>query len=134
MPLLGGVAYLLRLNEHNLLLRRGFLATHQQRTELRQQNHRLQREINKRMESEEKLAHQANFDQLTGLPNRNLALDRLAQAVKRAKREDGRVLTLFLDLDRFKQVNDSLGHAAGDQLLVEIGRLDQEIIDEQFAP
>ena len=119
LPLLAGVVYLLRLNSHNLVLKRRFQSTTQQGSLLREQNERLQREIDKRVESEQKLAHQANFDQLTGLPNRNLAMDRLAQAIKWAKREGGGVVALFLDLDRFKQVNDSLGHAAGDELLHE---------------
>ena len=116
---LSGVAFLLRLNNRNLVLRTHFEATAQQRMTLHEQNERLQREIDKRLESEQKLVHQANYDQLTGLPNRNLAMDRLAQAIKWAKRESGSVLTMFLDLDRFKQVNDSLGHSAGDELLRE---------------
>lgn len=67
---------------------------------------------------EEQLLHQAHFDQLTELPNRFLALDRLSQALHRAYRNNHFVALMFVDLDNFKTVNDTLGHAAGDSLLV----------------
>ena len=76
-------------------------------------------DITVRKEYEERLLRQANYDHLTGLPNRLLALDRLTQALVRGRRDGSMVALLFIDLDRFKEVNDTLGHAAGDQLLRE---------------
>jgi diguanylate cyclase (GGDEF)-like protein/PAS domain S-box-containing protein len=76
------------------------------------------RDISDRAELERQLTHQAFHDPLTGLANRTLFLDRVAQAFRRGQRGPSGVALLFLDLDDFKRVNDSLGHAAGDHLLV----------------
>lgn len=76
-----------------------------------------------RQHAEDQLRHNAFHDALTGLPNRALFTDRLEQAVKQAKRhKDYLFAVLFLDLDRFKVVNDSLGHTIGDHLLIAIAR------------
>jgi diguanylate cyclase (GGDEF)-like protein/PAS domain S-box-containing protein len=74
-------------------------------------------DITERKRFEERLSFLAQYDVLTGLPNRALFYDRLRQAVGRAKREQTMVGLMFLDLDRFKQINDTLGHAAGDRVL-----------------
>lgn len=74
-------------------------------------------DITQRKLSEQKLFFHANYDPLTGLPNRNLLHERIDQALKQANRHDRRVGLMFLDLDRFKQVNDTLGHTCGDALL-----------------
>jgi diguanylate cyclase (GGDEF)-like protein/PAS domain S-box-containing protein len=74
-------------------------------------------DITQRKRDEEHIRFQANFDMLTHLPNRHLIMDRLEQAMHLAKRNDKRVCVMFLDLDRFKHINDSYGHAAGDEVL-----------------
>jgi diguanylate cyclase (GGDEF)-like protein/PAS domain S-box-containing protein len=75
------------------------------------------RDITKQALAEEQAWHSAHHDQLTGLPNRRLFLDRLEQELKHAKRNNQPLSVLFLDLDGFKEVNDSFGHEAGDRLL-----------------
>lgn len=77
--------------------------------------HDLLNEITQRKQAE--LYYLAHYDQLTGLPNRMLFADRLDQACREAARSGAAVALMFVDLDRFKQVNDSMGHSAGDQLL-----------------
>ncbi len=81
-------------------------------------------DVTERKRAQAELAHQALHDPLTGLPNRLLFLDRLEVALAHLGRRDGAVAVLFLDLDRFKLINDSHGHEVGDQVLMEMaGRL-----------
>ena len=81
-------------------------------------------DISERKAYEEQLIHQAKYDALTGLPNRVLGMDRLNQAIRQDHRFKKKTVVLYLDLDRFKQVNDTLGHRSGDLLLIEMaGRL-----------
>ncbi len=78
------------------------------------------RDITERKQAEDLAWRNANFDLLTGIPNRRLFLDRLEQTLLEAKRKDSSFALLFIDLDRFKQANDQLGHEAGDRLLVQV--------------
>ena len=74
-------------------------------------------DVSSRIQAEERLQYLATRDALTGLPNRLLLHERLTQAIAQAKRSGHRVGVLFIDLDRFKNVNDTLGHRIGDELL-----------------
>jgi diguanylate cyclase (GGDEF)-like protein/PAS domain S-box-containing protein len=78
-------------------------------------------DISDRKHAQQALEHQALHDALTGLPNRVLARDRLDQAILLARRQQTRVALLIIDLDHFKEVNDTFGHQAGDQLLRQVG-------------
>ncbi|MBS1190803.1 MAG: domain S-box/diguanylate cyclase protein [Rhodocyclaceae bacterium] len=79
-------------------------------------------DITRKKESEQRLERLAHHDALTGLPNRSLFRDRLQQAIRKSRRDQQSLALFFIDLDHFKAVNDTLGHVAGDQLLVEAAR------------
>lgn len=79
-------------------------------------------DITEKKQAEETIWRQANFDALTGLPNRRLFHDRLEQEINKTQRSDQALAVLFIDLDHFKEINDTRGHALGDMLLVEAAR------------
>jgi diguanylate cyclase (GGDEF)-like protein/PAS domain S-box-containing protein len=88
-------------------------------------------DITKRKVAEEQIQSMAYYDALTGLPNRTLFRDRLMQALAGARRQDTKVALLFLDLDRFKDINDSLGHSTGDLLLQNVAERLKSVTREQ---
>lgn len=85
-------------------------------------------DITEKKRSEELIWKQANFDPLTGLPNRRMFMDRLQQEIRLADRSDSSVALMFLDLDRFKEVNDTMGHNTGDELLQEVAKRFKKLV------
>lgn len=92
-------------------------------------------DITKRIRAEEQLLHDAFHDSLTGLPNKALFMDRVTQALQRAKLRDKKMAVLFMDLDGFKNINDGLGHSVGDKLLSRFAWRIQKLLgqDETLA-
>ncbi|MBE9526499.1 MAG: EAL domain-containing protein [Proteobacteria bacterium] len=88
--------------------------------ELEMINFDLENVISEKEKAEESLQYLAYHDELTGLPNKNLLIDRISQSIKISARDRQQMAILFLDLDRFKSINDSLGHAIGDNLLKQV--------------
>ncbi|MGA2530706.1 MAG: GGDEF domain-containing protein, partial [Acidimicrobiales bacterium] len=82
----------------------------------------ISRDVTAQIKAESALAYQVLHDPVTGLANRVALMDRLSQALVAMERYPGRLAVLYVDLDHFKAINDSFGHAAGDEVLTEVGR------------
>ncbi|MCG9728491.1 EAL domain-containing protein [Shewanella sp. Isolate13] len=117
LPVFMGLIYLMRINNANLVLQTQVELSSEQQQKLAIQNTQLHEEITKRKASESKLAYQATHDELTNLANRTHGMARLQEAIRAAHATQTQILLLFIDLDNFKQVNDTEGHHAGDLLL-----------------
>ncbi|NRB25049.1 EAL domain-containing protein [Shewanella sp.] len=120
LPVLFGLWYLMRVNNTNLILQTQIEVSSDQQLKLTHKNSLLHKEIHRRKASENKLAYRAMHDELTGLSNRTHGMVRLEDAIGAAKDNRTQVLVMFLDLDNFKQINDTVGHHAGDNLLQQV--------------
>ncbi len=95
-------------------------------------NIKLKHEIKERVHAQQELAYLAKHDPLTSLPNRNLFYEQLQEAIRRAEMEDDAIAVLMVDLDNFKQVNDTLGHPVGDRLLVDVSNRLNSIVNKNY--
>lgn len=91
-------------------------------------------DISERIKAERQLIHQANFDQLTKLPNRYYMMSHIGRAFARSRRNNTKVSLLFMDLDNFKDINDTLGHAVGDELLKQVADRIRSLLREADMP
>ncbi len=132
----GGVDYVGKpFQVEELLARiRTHLSLRRAQVELQAQKAALEAEIAARQQAEGALRHMALHDPLTGLPNRNLLMERLTQDMAHARRHQTQVGLLLLDLDHFKHINDSLGHGIGDALLEEVSRRLHGVLRECDTP
>ncbi|MGF1748331.1 putative bifunctional diguanylate cyclase/phosphodiesterase [Vibrio cionasavignyae] len=117
LPVMCGLFYIFIINNANIILRTKVTESKKQHAILSVKNHQLLDEIEKRKISEEKLSYQATHDALTGLPNRSYGNQQLESEIEKASVNNSSLLVMFIDLDNFKQINDTLGHLAGDEVL-----------------
>jgi len=122
IPVFLSLYYLFYIDRKNTRLNAQITNSTKRREELLVHNELLEKEIIKRKCSEEKLAYQATHDSLTALPNRSYSLQKLNYAIDCCERSNKKVLLMYIDLDNFKQINDTLGHAAGDIILQETSK------------
>lgn len=109
------------------------ISEHKQLEEqLKSANINLKHEIKERIIAQKELAHLANHDPLTALPNRILFYDQLQEAIQRAKCDNESLAVLLVDLDNFKNVNDTLGHPLGDKLLIEVSQRISSILNKNY--
>lgn len=122
IPVFLTLYYLFYIDRKNTLLNTQITNSTKRREELLVHNELLEKEVIKRKCSEEKLAYQATHDSLTALPNRSYSLQKLNYAIDCCERSNKKVLLMYIDLDNFKQINDTLGHASGDIILQETSK------------
>ena len=134
IPIFITIFYLIKFNNKNIRLNSEVVFSKEKEDTLNKHNLILIDEITKRKESEDKMYFQANYDHLTTLPNRFLFIDKLDNEIKLAEKTNKNIALFFIDLDDFKNINDSLGHLVGDIVLTNIAnRLKKSIRANDIA-